>query len=582
MTDKRVQRRLAAILAADVVGYSRLMGEDEEGTLARMKKLRGEVIDPKIAEYGGRIFKTTGDGFLAEFASAVDAVRHAVDVQRILAERAATTPDAGGIAFRIGISLGDVMVDGDDLFGNGVNIAARMEGLAEAGGICVSGNVQEHIGNALDVALEDLGEQTVKNIDRPVRCYRVHLESAGAAATPAPAVPDTPSIAVLPFENLSADPEQEYFADGLSEDLITDLSKMSGLFVVARNSSFAFKGKNSDIRDVARRLNVSHVLEGSVRKMGTKVRINAQLIDAKTGGHLWADRYDGGLDDIFTLQDEIMARIVSAMELHLTTADRANALRKPTRSVEAYDMCLKGRAAYYHYTPAHLADARRHFEQAIELDPTYADAYGYLSYCLTTMFVFTWPGAEESLDHALALAEKSLALDPRSSVANARLGWVLGFLGQYDRATEKFERAIALDPRDAGAFYAYGETMNRAGLAEKGLPLIETAIGLEVVPPPGWEFGLGHSYVLLRRYDDALARFRAVLDRLPRLVPARVQLARLYSEMDRSPDAVATVEALREMAPGYTIRSAERMFPYADEDNRDRLGGGLRKAGLPA
>lgn len=581
MTEERVQRRLAAIVAADIVGYSRLMDADEEGTLARMKKLRDDVIDPKIIEYGGRIFKTTGDGFLAEFPSAVDAVRHAVEFQRSMIAFGEEIPENRRLEFRVGISLGDVMVEGDDLFGNGVNIASRMEGLAETGGICVSENVHEHVGSVLDVAFEDLGDKAVKNIEHPIRCYRVHLGLPDRTEALRPRVPGKPSIAVLPFENLSADPEQEYFADGLSEDLITDLSKISGLFVVARNSSFAFKGKNLDVREIAVQLNVAHVLEGSVRKMGSKVRINAQLIESNTGGHLWAERYDGDLDDIFTLQDEIMAQIVAAMELHLTSADRASAAKKQTESVEAYDLCLRGRAEYYNYTPQHIANARRYFEQALNIDPTYADAYGYLSYCLTTTYVFTWPGAEESLDRALELAEKSLALDPRSSVANARLGWVLGFLGQFEKATECFERAITFDPRDAGAFYAYGETMNRAGDAEKAIPLIETAIGIEIVPPPGWEFALGHSYVLQRKYDDALGKIRAVLDRLPRLMPALVQLARLYAETDRISEARRAVDVIQEAAPRYTIRSAERMFPYADAENRNRLRGGLHKAGMP-
>ncbi len=487
---------------------------------------------------------------------------------------------------RIGVSLGDVIVEGDDLYGNGVNVAARMEVLAEPGAICVSGNVHEHMGNALDVSFEDLGEQAVKNIDRPVRSYRVRLDVAAASATvrqpgAPPALPDNPSIAVLPFQNMSGDPEQEYFADGLSEDLITDLSKISGLFVVARNSSFAFKGRSTDVRDVAGQLGVAQILEGSVRKMGPKVRINAQLIDAKTGGHLWAERYDGDLDDIFTLQDEIMAQIVSVMELHLTAADLASTERKPTHSAEAYDLCLRGRAEYYRYTPENLTNAMRCLERAIEIDPTYADAYGYLSYCHTSAFEFTWPGARDSLDYALELAEKSLALDNRSSVAHSRLGWVLGFLGEFERATENFEQAIALDPRDAGAYFAYGETMNRAGLPEKAIPLIERAIGMEVVAPPGWDFGLGHGYLLQKRYDEAFAKFLLVLGRLPRFLPARVQLARAYGELDRIPESRAAVEVLREVAPNYTIRSADRMFHYPDEEHRARLHDGLRKAGLP-
>ncbi len=582
MADKRVHRRLAAILAADVVGYSRMMGEDETGTLARLQELRREFLHPKVAEFGGRVVKTIGDGTLIEFPSAVDAVSHALDVQTELVRRQGEVPEGQRFVLRIGINVGDIIVEDDDIFGDGVNVAARLEALAEPGGICVSGTVFDQVKGKLAITFEDLGAKTVKNIAEPVRVYGLRPGAAGPAAPKAePRPPAGPSIAVLPFANISGDPEQEYFADGLSEDLITDLSKISGLFVVARNSSFSFKGENADIRDVAAKLGVAHVLEGSVRKMGTKVRINAQLIDAATGGHLWAERYDGDLDDIFTLQDEIMAEIVSAMELHLTAADRASAARKPTRSVEAYDLCLRGRAEYYRYTPDHFANARRYFEQAIEIDPAYAEAYGYLSYCLTTTFVFTWSGAEDSLDRALGLAEKSLALDSRSSVAHSRLGWVLGYFGEYERAAENFEQAIALDGRDAAAFFAFGETMNRAGLPEKAVPLIEQAIGLEIVAPPAWGIGMGHAYVLLRNYDEALAKFLQVLDRVPRFIPARVQLARSYGEMDRVSDAKSMIAALREVAPRYTVRSAQRMFPYPDEENRTRLRDGLRKAGLP-
>ena len=523
---------------------------------------------------------------MIEFASAVDAVSHAVDVQRGIAERNSGLPDDQRIFLRLGINVGDIIIEGEDIFGDGVNVAARIEAMAEPGGICISARVHDYVGSRLDIVFDDLGRQAMKNIAEPVHVNRVRLDAApgvqGVTQPGAPlALPGKPSIAVLPFSNMSGDTEQEYFADGLSEDLITDLSKISGLFVIARNSSFAFKGKNADVRGVARQLGVAHILEGSIRKMGTKVRINAQLIDAETGGHLWAERYDGDLDDIFTLQDEIMAEIVSAMELHLTVADRANADRKPTRSAEAYDLCLRGRAEYYRYTPDHLANATRCFEQAIEIDPTYADAYGYLSDCYATAYEFTWSGAKDSLEPALELAEKSLALDPRSPVAHARLGWVLGFQGEFDQATENFEKAVALDPRNAGSFFAFGETMNRGSLPEKAMPLIEQALGLEVIPPPGWDFSMGHAYLLLKRYDEALAKFLLVLGRVPGLVPARVQLARAYGEMDRIPEARAAIQALREVAPNYTAKNADRMFPYPDADHRARLHAGLRKAGLP-
>ena len=301
------------------------------------------------------------------------------------------------------------------------------------------------------------------------------------------------------------------------------------------------------------------------------------------GRHIWAERYDGEMAEIFDFQDRIRAEIVEALSVQLTPSDVTLTEVRPTNNVEAYDLCLRGRSEYYRYTPKHFADAKQYFEQAIKIDPTYADAYGYLSYCLSTKYVFNWPGAEESLDHALELAEKSLALDPRSSVAHSRVGWVLGFYGKFERAMENFEQAITLDPRDAAAFYAYGETLNRsgAGTVEKAITLIEQAQRLEVIPPPGWEFGIGHSYTLSKRYEEAIGKFLWVLDRLPQLVPAHVQLVRTYSEMGRLPDAIKSVEVLRKISPEYTIQSAERMFPYADAENRQRLRDGLQEAGLP-
>ncbi len=587
MAEERLQRRLAAILAADVVGYSRMMGADDAGTLTRLKTLRAEVFDPGTKQYGGRIFKNTGDGALAEFGSATDAVQSAIDIQRELADRNAATPEDQRIVLRIGISMGDVIVDGDDLFGNGVNVAARMEGLADAGGICVSGNVHEHVGNSLGVELEDLGEQTVKNIDQPIRCYRVHLEPGGVTGTmpqrpdSPPALPGKPSIAVLPFTNMSSDPEQEYFADGMTEDLITDLSKISGLFVIARNSSFTFKGKSVDIKDVGQRLGVRYVLEGSVRRAGNRIRINAQLIDVGTGGHLWAERYDGDFEDIFALQDSITAKIIAALEVHLTPADRESTDRKPTRSAEAYDLCLKGRSEYYHYHPDHMADAVRYLEKAIEIDPNYAEAYGYLSYCRTSAYLFTWPGADDTLDPALALAEKSVALDDKSAVAYTRLGWVQGYLGRFDEAFANLEKATTLDPRNAEAFYAFGETMNRAGQPEKALPWFEKAFSIDTIIPPSWDFAVGSAYLLLRRYDEVLPKLLPVIERVPNFSPARVQLARAYSEMGRIADAKREIKALLEIAPKFTIKNASRMFPYPKEADRRRLFDSLRNAGLP-
>lgn len=373
---ERAERRLTAILAADVAGYSRLMGSDEEGTLARLKAHRLALVDPKIGEYRGRIVKTTGDGLLAEFASVIDATRCAVEVQRGMGERNAEVAQDKRIEFRIGINVGDIIIDGNDIFGDGVNVAARLEGLAEPGGICVSGRVQEDVNGKLDIAFEDAGEQALKNIARPVRVYRVRTEKAAVKASSA--LPDKPSIAVLPFQNMSGDPEQEYFADGLAEDIITSLSKVPKLFVIARNSTFTYKGKAVDVRQVARELGVRYVLEGSVRRSGERLRITGQLIDAATGNHVWAERYDRPLRDVFDVQDEITKEIVLALSVELTDGERALLFSRSTRSLEAWLEAIRGFDHWVEGSPKGIREARLHFERAIAIDPDYTLALAFI------------------------------------------------------------------------------------------------------------------------------------------------------------------------------------------------------------
>ena len=398
MAEERVQRRLAAILVADVVGYSRLMEADEEGTRARLRLLQFELIDPKIAADGGRIVKTMGDGILVEFPSAVDAVRNGLDIQGAIRRRNTDVAEERQIGFRVGINVGDVIVEGDDIQGDGVNLAARLEQLCKPGEVYVSGTVYDQTAGKLTASFEDLGEQTVKNISKPLRVYRAYaeldadLQARHQAADSLQSPPDKPSVAVLPFNNLSGDIEQEYFSDGITEDIITDLSKISGLFVIARNSSFSYKGQSTDVRRVARELGVRNVLEGSVRKAGTRVRINAQLIDATSGGHLWAERYDGELDDIFSLQDEITRKIVSALEVKLTEGEQERERNLYVPNWEAYDCFIKGRyIVTEHYfkfsqqsgeppSEANLVSARHQFERAIELDPGFAGGYAGLSW----------------------------------------------------------------------------------------------------------------------------------------------------------------------------------------------------------
>ena len=379
----RVERRLAAILAADVAGYSRLIEADEEGTLGRLKALRAEVIDPKLALHRGRIVKTTGDGLLVEFTSVVDALRCAAEMQADLAEGNAALPPDRRIEFRIGINMGDIVVENGDIFGDGVNVAARLEGLAELGGICVSARVQEDAAGRLDLAFEDMGEQALKNIARSVRAYRVVM--SGGSALPQPssglALPNKPSIAVLPFANMSGDPEQEYFADGMVEEIVTALSRIRWLFVIARNSSFTYKGKSVDVKQVARELGVRYVLEGSVRKSGQRVRITGQLIDASTGNHIWADRFDGALDDIFDLQDRVASSVVGAIEPRLRLSEIERASRKPTESLDAYDLYLRALAQVYRFTEEGFHEAVVLARQALAIDPSYAPAAASVGRC---------------------------------------------------------------------------------------------------------------------------------------------------------------------------------------------------------
>jgi adenylate cyclase len=579
MAEERVQRRLVAIMAADVVGYSRLMGEDETGTLTALKQHRASLIDPTISEHQGRIVKLMGDGMLIEFGSVVDAVECAVSIQRGMVERNTDTPDSRQITFRIGVNLGDIIIDGDDIYGDGVNVAARLEGLAEPGGICVSEKVFAEVRNKLETGFEDLGPQQVKNIAEPVRAYRVTLDQAPAAPSTAPLpVSDKPSIAVLPFDNMSGDPEQEYFADGMSEDLITDISNISGVFVTARNSSFAFKGQTIDVKEVAAKLGVKHILEGSVRKMGAKLRVNAQLIDAATGGHLWAKRYDGDMEDIFEFQDNIREQIVLALQVSLTPADKALTERKPTDSVEAYDLFLRGRANYYRYTPEDLLEAKKCFEQAIEIDPSFADAYAYLSYCHFQGWAQIWPGFDDNLDRANELAEKGVALDSTSAISLARLGWIQTFLRHYDRAVENLEKAFALAPNNTDVLATFAQVLNYSGNPEKGLPLQEKASSIDTVVPPNWEWQMGLSHFLLGQNDQAIASLNRAL---PKFTYAYTLLACIYVELDRLDDARGEIKKLLEISPQFSVKFLNNILPFRVDEVRDRIFDSLRKAGLP-
>ncbi|WP_294124325.1 adenylate/guanylate cyclase domain-containing protein [Sphingomonas sp.] len=458
MGEEQLERRLAAIMAADVVGYSRLMEANEERTLGALRQHRREFFDPTVAKHKGRIFKVMGDGFLVEFGSVLDAARCAVEIQAGMPGRNAGVPEDRHIKFRIGINLGDIIVEGDDFYGDGVNLAARLEGLASPGGIACSAVVRNQVGNKLEIEFLDQGDKTVKNIAQPVHVYFVNMADAApngspqVAASGAPQVrSDKPSVAILPFANMSNDPEQEFFSDGITEDIITDLSKVSGLFVLSRNSVFTYKGKAVNMDRIAKDLGVAFVVEGSVRKAGNRVRINAQLIEGATGGHVWADRYDRDLTDIFAIQDEITHTIVDQLKVNLLPEEKQAIAQAPTGNVEAYTYYLKGRELFHRGSKSYYAMAKRMFAKAIELDPLYARAYAGVADCDSFLYLDYSEGA--SLDGILANCAKALDLDPGLAEARASRGLALSAGQRYDEAEREFEQAIAGNPNLFEAHY---------------------------------------------------------------------------------------------------------------------------------
>ncbi len=464
-----MERRLTAILAADVVGYSRLMTIDEAGTLAALKSLRKNLVDPKISEHNGRIFKLTGDGMLIEFPSVVSAVACAVDIQSAMRTRNAADP-AAAIEFRIGVNLGDIIVEDGDIFGDGVNVAARLESIAPIGGIAVSQSVRDHVGKRLDLAFEDMGERRLKNIEAPIRVYSISRPSGDGAAS---AGQERPSIAVLPFVNMSGDPEQEYFSDGITEDVITDLSKVSGLFVVARNTAFTYKGKHVDVQEAAKRLGVNFILEGSVRKAGTRVRVTGQLINGKDSGHVWADRYDRDLTDIFAIQDEITHAIVEQLKVKLLPQEKKSIGQTPTGNVEAYTYYLRGRQFLHRHSKSYYQLARRMFAKAVELDPAYARAYAGIADC--DSFLFLHYSAPVEIKGIFETSAKALALESGLAEAHASQALALSLEQRYEEAMAEFEKAIALDPNSFEGHYFYARACFAEGKLERAAALFERA-----------------------------------------------------------------------------------------------------------
>jgi adenylate cyclase len=622
MATEDFKRKLTAILSADVKGYSRLMGEDDEATVRTITAYR-EVITEVVQKHKGRVVDSPGDNILAEFASVIDAVRSAVEIQQELEAKNAELPDERKMEFRIGVNLGDVIEEGERIYGDGINVAARIESLAEAGGICVSGTVFDQIESKLPLGYEFLGEQSVKNISKPVRIYKalmdpeavgkvigeerlepkrgqrialvvvtalllivgglliwrtafppVQVASVEKMAFP---LPDKPSIAVLPFINLSKDPEQEYFSDGLTEEIISALSSAPKLFVIARNSTFTYKGKPVKVQQVSEELGVQYVLEGSVRKGGDKIRVTAQLIDALTGNHLWAKRYDRNLSDIFAVQDEITKNIIMALQVKLTEGEQARATAKGTNNLEAYLKCLQANEYVHRLNPESNALGKQLAEEAIALDPEYAWAYYNLGRAhQLDVWLRVSKSPKESIGKAIGFIKKAIALDDTLAEAHGRLGYIYSMIGQYDKAVAQGEKAVAVNPNSAMAHVMLGKTLSFAGRWEESIPPYKKAIRLNPIPPNMYLYSLGLSYAFTGQYEEGITWCEKAVRQAPDSLYARIMMTVVYSWSGRDEEArVQAAEVLR-IQPKYTITKSR----YKRKTDRERFNGALRKAGL--
>jgi adenylate cyclase len=550
-----VERRLAAILAADVVGYSRLMGEDETGTHVRLKALRKDFIEPSIAEHRGRIVKLTGDGALVEFASVVDAVQCAVEVQRSIAEHGAGLEPEQRIEFRVGINLGDVIIDDNDIYGDGVNVAVRLEGLAPPGGVCISDVVHQMVRGRLDLAFEDLGHGDSRSESALDRC--------AAVREPVP----RPGSGIL----------QRRPNRGSDHRPVAAL----GLFVTSRHVVFQYKGRPAPPGQVAKNLGVRYVLEGSIRRGANRVRINAELIDAATGFHLWAQRYDRDFEDIFALQDEIVHTIVTALDVRLTARERAGIERRYTDNLEAYDLFLQARDGFWRRTREGAAQARTSLERAIALDPKFAAAHALLADIYRSEWWYGWRDDEHALDRALDLARKSVALDDSLPFAHMFLGWIHLWRKEHHQAIAEAKRCLALDPNNAEGHVRLGHILDQAGRPTAGLVLIETAMRLDPHYPYLYLFWLAHAFHSLQRYDDAIAAYRRTISRNPDFFYPHIHLAAAYAQLGRMEEAKAeAAEALR-MDPSFSDQRVAQRLPYKDPAALARLADSMRKAGLP-
>lgn len=582
------ERRLAAVLAADMVGFSRLMEVDEAGTLARLKTHRVELIDPAISKNRGVIIKTTGDGMLAEFHSVVDAVLCAAEVQRRMARRNADVPPPRWIQFRIGINLGDVIVDQNDIFGDGVNVAARLEALAEPGGICVSGAVRDQVGDRLDgVQFDDLGEQNVKNIARPIRVFRIRLAEGPAslpdamkAAATSPIASKKPSIAVLPFANMSGDPEQEFFADGLTEDIITELSRFHDLLVISRNSTFVYKGKAVKVQDIGREFGVDYVIEGSVRKAGGRVRVTVQLIDAETDRHIWAERYDRELQDIFAIQDEMTRAIVATLPGRVEAAAHDRTKRKPTENMRAYECVLAAKLLHHRSTREDNTQAQILLNRALAMDPNYAHAHAWKACVLGQCWIYGWcADRDATFEQVASELEIALALDDNDADVHRILAALNLTRHDFEKATYHQERALALNPNYDLIVVQQGELLTWLGLPEEGIDWIRKAMRLNPHHPERFWSHLGRAYYCAEKYADAVEAF----SRITRPdYTHHAFLAATFAQMGNAVAAGAHAAEVLKREPGFSVAAYLATLHYKREIDRQRHEAGLLRAGLPA
>ena len=588
-----MKRRLAAILAADVVGYSRMIRADEEGTLAALHALREEVIDPKIDAHGGRIVKLMGDGLLVEFTSVVDAVACGADVQQAMADRNESMPETQRIVFRVGINLGDVIIDGDDIQGDGVNVAARLEALAVPGGICVSDAVHEQVRDRLELTFGDLGPQEIKNIDRPVQAWswspsRAETAPSAGSEQASPPLPDKPSIAVLPFDNMSGDPEQEYFSDGITEDIITELSRFHSLHVIARHSAFTFKGQAIDIQEIARQLRVRYVVEGSVRRSGNRIRVTCQLIEAASDNHVWAERYDRELEDIFKIQDDLVRMIATNVGARIEAADKKRATKEKGPNVSAYDLCLRAQSLQDRNTREAYDEAESCLSQAIKIDPHLAQAYHQLSLVKFWQWFVNWSeDPDRALSESFDLARKALAHDDTDGLVHAHLSMLHLYRREFGKAGHRIEQALRLNPNDAKVQGIYGEHLIAVGEAKKAIDLFETLTQLNP-REPAWITRLrAVAHMTMGDYETAISVLESLAS--PSNL-ARAWLASSLAHAGRIEDAEKMLDkflsvAEQEMAsfPGRSVadwKSAWRGIPHKNDAESEHFFDGLRKAGL--